>query len=159
MFVSKMFTWSISQVESFTLLEGRHLIEAMVVLGVFKAIKMDTLAEDDHVWELFGKFDFGFLKGDGRGGGWVLFCTFKDDVLTKYVCIFLQVINTWRTFGLAFCPFSLQSAASSSSDTVSSSKVLLLLKIASSLFNLFPLMRNLPFSSCTETVVTCRYAI
>lgn len=44
-----MFTRSLSQVESFTLLEGRHLVETVAVLGVFKAIKVDALAVDDDV--------------------------------------------------------------------------------------------------------------
>lgn len=66
--VSRTFTWSVSQVESFALLERRHLVEGLVVLGVFEAVEMDTLAVDDDVWERFGKFDFGFLQGDGMMG-------------------------------------------------------------------------------------------
>ena len=93
----------------------------------------------------------------GDGSRWHL----KDTTIPKMqrlqACASLihthTLFSTWHTFDLAFWPFSLQSAASSSSDTVSSSTVLLLLKAASSLFNLFPLMRNLPFRSCTETRV------
>lgn len=57
-----MFTWGLSQVECFTLLEGCHLIAGLVFPGMFKAVEVDTLAVDDDIWQLFSKFDLRFLQ-------------------------------------------------------------------------------------------------
>lgn len=54
----KVLTCRVGQVESFALLEGRHLVEGVAVLGMLEAAEMDALAVDDHVRELFGQFDF-----------------------------------------------------------------------------------------------------
>lgn len=86
---------------------------------------------------------------------WSLISKRRQDINTtkikKYTfCTNEYRTTLWVTFDFGFWPFSLHSSASSSSDTASSSMVLLLEKIASSLFSRFPLIRNFPFSSCTD---------
>lgn len=58
----------------------------MALLGVFKAIKMDAFAVDDGVRELFGKFDCGFLKGDGIVAQ---FCSAHSKRIFKKIYIYL----------------------------------------------------------------------
>lgn len=57
-----VFTWGLSQVEGFTLFEGGHLVEGLVVFGVFKAVEVNALTVDHEVGQLFGQFDLGFLQ-------------------------------------------------------------------------------------------------
>lgn len=64
--MQRAFTWGLSQVECFTLLEGRHFIEGLVFSGVFEAVKVHALTVDDDVWELFVEFDIWFLKQEQR---------------------------------------------------------------------------------------------
>lgn len=52
-------TRTLGQAEGFALLEGRHLVEGLAVLGVLEAAEVDALAVQHQVRQLFGQFDFG----------------------------------------------------------------------------------------------------
>lgn len=56
---SNFLTRILGQTESFALLERRHLVEGLVVLGMLEAAEVDALAVQHQVRELFGQFDFG----------------------------------------------------------------------------------------------------
>lgn len=53
-------TRTLGQSEGFALLEGRHLVEGLVLLGVLEAAEVDTLAVQNQVGELLGQMNFGF---------------------------------------------------------------------------------------------------
>lgn len=48
-------TGLLRQLHGLSLLVGGHLVEAQVLLGVLKAVEVDTLAVDHHVRQLFGQ--------------------------------------------------------------------------------------------------------